>query len=419
MNNNVHRTLKQTSKNITGPVMFDFVSWILTEAVKRNIKTLYFLARDGYTLHQMALLIVKKFHLPITCKYLYCSRHSLRLPTYHFIGEEAYDLLFLGGYDVTVDSLLERGSVPDAAKKKIYQELQIKEADCVKPLLKFEINEIAAQLKKNHTYNEIICEASRNAYPEIIGYLEQEGLFDQEQVAIVDSGWTGSIQRSLRQLLQSAGFIGTIIGFYFGMYASPKSQMDGTYLTWYFNKEGRTLDKALFCNNLFECILSAPHGMTLAYQEQGGIYMPVLSSPPKKSELHLIQAQIEEILDYTKCALTKVSPRFDKEIALKNTKKLLHRFMAWPTEDEAVAYGQFMFDDDVKDKNQRVLANKEQLILLQEYVIPVRVFRRIKRSCENIPELFWVYGTVALSPQKRWWYWCNVFVWEWLKYKVY
>ena len=60
-NEDVWKTLQKTSGEITGPVIFDFVCWVLDEAVRRKIKTLYFLARDGYILHKIAGLVVKKF----------------------------------------------------------------------------------------------------------------------------------------------------------------------------------------------------------------------------------------------------------------------------------------------------------------------------------------------------------------------
>ena len=61
---------------VTAPVMVSYVWWVLIEAQKRKIDTLYFLARDGYTLYEVAKLFCEKFGIDIDCKYLYCSRVS-------------------------------------------------------------------------------------------------------------------------------------------------------------------------------------------------------------------------------------------------------------------------------------------------------------------------------------------------------
>jgi len=91
-----------------GPMLYDYVWFILEEAKKRNIYRLYFLARDGYLLRKIACEICKKNGLSIECKYLYVSRMSLRIPTLHFIGNEGLDVLFFGGYEITLELLLQR-----------------------------------------------------------------------------------------------------------------------------------------------------------------------------------------------------------------------------------------------------------------------------------------------------------------------
>lgn len=413
------KTLLKCGAEITGPVVFNFVRWVLDEAMHRGIKTLYFLARDGYTPFKVANLIVEKLSLPVTCKYLYCSRNSLRLPTYHFIGDEAYDLLSLGGYHVTVDSILNRVPLSTSTKQTILRELDIPTENAIKTLSKKELFTFTNRLRTNETYRVAVSEKSKEAYLPAIGYLRQEGLLEQDTVAIVDSGWTGSMQRSLRQLLESVGHSGTLVGFYFGLYAQPSDPHDGTYLSWYFNKQGRTKDKVLFCNNLFECILSAPHGMTLSYQESSGRFEPVLLPGSDKYSLELINAQIESIINYSSMQLSALENSFDRRAALKLTRKMLHRFMSKPTKEEALTYGRFLFDDDVTDSNQYSLANENQLLLLRGYSIPARVFRKIRKVGKNVPELFWPYGTIAfLPPHKRTWYRANVYLWEWLKYVI-
>lgn len=413
---NMKDTISKCSKKITGPVILDFIYWILNEALQRNIKTLYFMARDGYILHKTATFIVNKFGLPITCKYLYCSRNSLRIPSYHFIGEEAFDLLSLGGYHVTVNSLLKRALVSEKVKQEILREIKQEHIDCNKVMLTSELINFTKRLKESKTYRTAVYEVSKDAYSDTIGYLKQEGLLEQEVIAIVDSGWTGSVQRSLRQLLESAGFAGTLVGFYFGLYVRPKDPQDGIYLTWYFNKSGRMLDKMLFCNNLFECILSAPHGMTLSYERRNGKYVPVLAAEPQADVAELIATQIIGIMDYVTTGMSDFSASFDKKLALKTTRKRLHRFMSRPTREEAIAYGRFLFDDDVNDDEKTYLASEKQVALLPDYFIFARMIRKIKGNGKGIRELFWPYGTIALLPEwKRPWYRWNIYIWEWIK----
>ena len=417
----IDKTTKETligcSTETTGPVIFNFVRWALDEAMCRGVKKLYFLARDGYTLFKIATLIIDKLNLPITCKYLYCSRNSLRLPTYHLIGEEAYDLLSLGGYHVSIASILSRVPISESTKQSILRELGIHTADTTRILSKKEVFDFTGRLRKNEIYRAAVFMESKKAYIPTIGYLRQEGLMEQDVVAIVDSGWSGSMQRSLRQLLKSAGYSGTLMGFYFGLYTQPNDPCDGIYLSWYFNSQGRIRDKALFCNNLFECILSAPHGMTLSYQECSGHFEPFLLPVPANDSMDLINIQVESILNYTLKQLPEIQGYFNREKALKMTRRAMHRFMVRPTKEEVLTYGHFLFDDDVIDSNRYSLADESQVMLLGGYSIPARFYRKFQGNNGNARELFWPYGTIAFLPmRKQRWYRWNIIGWELLKY---
>lgn len=416
LSNHETKLLQKVSDEVSAPVLLSYVSWILHAAQNRGINKLYFLARDGYVLYKIALQIVAKEKLSIACKYLYCSRVSLRTPSYHIIGEEAYDLLLLGGYQVTPNSVLRRVKQPQAWCEQVLEEEGIPREERDALLSRRQMAELFNKLRRNETYRAGVMEASKQAYDTTVGYLKQEGLLSSDTVAIVDSGWTGSMQRSLRQILESMGYSGKLIGFYFGMYAQPKVPCDGEYLTWYFDHTGRTTDKILFCNNLFECILSAPHGMTLGYVEKGG-YQPVFADDQNEQQLELINAQINAILQSVERKLPHFDfQHFDALKELQANRKCLHRFMANPTQDEVALYGRFDFSDDIREGGLLPLASAQQIDQLKGYSIFARILRRIRKVSAKNVELFWPYGVLAYLPKlKRAWYRWNIYIWEWIK----
>lgn len=402
------------------PVLYNYVWWILREASERKLRTLYFLARDGYVLREIAELFCQVYDLPIECRYLYCSRASLRTPSYHLIGEEAAELLTLGGYYVSLRSLLDRLHLTQEERQCIYQEIDLPSIDEDRALAKGELNTIRRLLKNSTSYHRYIQERSKDAYPNTIGYLKQEGLFDHSTIAIVDSGWTGSMQRSLGQLVRSEGYTGKIVGFYFGMYAHPKSSSDGTYLTWYFSKDKNLFHKIPFCNNLFECMLSAPHGMTTSYQFKDGRYEPVMKDTYQEWQRRMIQQQIQEILSYTKVALASSNfVDFDPKRALRTTYQLVKKYMGHPSKEDVERYGSFMFCDDTTEGYQMKLASAEQTAYLKNYIIVDRLIKRISNAPPRAKgaDLFWPLGTVAYLPSwKRPFYRWNIYIWEFMKY---
>lgn len=402
------------------PLFLNYVYWIIHEAEIRGIETLYFLARDGYILQKMAIQICEKEHIPICCNYLYCSRTSLRIPTYSLIGEEAVDLLLQGGYQVSRKSLLERAELNGEQRCAIWKDCGEALSDEERLLSRNELKRLRRKLKQSQLFRNFIIEKSRNAYSSAVGYFRQEGLLNTKTVAIVDSGWTGSIQRSLRQLLQSAGFQGDLIGFYFGMYAAPKEAKDGTYLTYYFNQAGKARNKVFFCNNLFECLLRAPHGMTVAYGSQGGTYFPQFASSENETNYEKIYAYVQAILDIAReQEQKKPYSAFELEIAQQETRTLIERYMVHPMPEEAKLLGGYLFCDDMSETYHFKLASPEQTTQLKQYSIFRRIWRRMfsKENGNIHPELYWPYGTIAFLPEwKQCWYRWNIYAWETMKY---
>lgn len=395
------------ASEFSGPVLFSYVWWVLQEARRLGIHRLYFLARDGYTLKRIAQILCEQFQLDLSLEYLYCSRMSLRLPTYFFLGEEAYDLLLSRSLNPSLRSVLMRAGFTPEERGQIYAECGLREIAETKVLDRKEFAACCSHLRSSGLFRYLVCKKSRDAYGPAVGYLKQCGLFAEEQVAIVDSGWAGSIQRSLRQLMEFAGYTGTITGFYFGTYNGPRVRADGTQHAWYFHGGSSALCKAQFSNNLFECLLSAPHGMTVGYESTPSGYVPVLRDIGQ-AERELAAEQSDAICRYAKERCGQISFQdFCAEPLLRQTRDRIRRYMMRPTEPEAAYYGQFLFCDDVTDVGQSPLAAPEQKRQLKEYFLLWSIWKRLFPSLFSAAhtELFWPYGTTAFLPpwQAAWW----------------
>lgn len=405
------------SYNVVGPVMYEYTSWVISMAIEKKIDCLYFLARDGYLLKKIAESICKKFNLNIACKYLYCSRCSLRMPLYHLIGDEMYDLLFLKGYSLTPLSIIQRAGLDSQEIMQTFEEIGVDNPD--KELTNDEFENFILKLKNESSFSKFVIKHSKDSYKAAIDYFKEQGLFENNTVAIVDSGWTGSMQRSLRQLLSSYGFNGKIIGFYFGMFAAPKTADDGEYYTFYFNKNTGLKRKIMFNNNLFECMLSANHGMTKGYSYSNGKSIPLFTESHNDSMAMLIDEQIEGSMQYTNQRLFQEdSFRFNQKEALKKCYKILKRSMVYPTAKEADMYGQFLFCDDISEAYKLSMSDNSMKNQLKNYSVIRRVFRRIfKIKSNTTPELLWIYGVIAnCGPLKASWYRVNAIIWDWMRF---
>ncbi len=79
----------------------------------------------------------------------------------------------------------------------------------------------------------------------------------------------GTVQKTLTALLNGRTD-DNIIGYYFGLYRRE----DDNYKAFLFDVTDAYKYVPTFCNNLFECFCSAPHGMTTGYSECDGKIIP-------------------------------------------------------------------------------------------------------------------------------------------------
>ncbi len=75
----VHSIAYEVGCSLGGPMLYAYVTWILQECQKRDIRRLYFIARDGYVPKKIADDIITQDWLPVETKYVYCSHEIWNL----------------------------------------------------------------------------------------------------------------------------------------------------------------------------------------------------------------------------------------------------------------------------------------------------------------------------------------------------
>lgn len=388
---------EQLTVQVTAPVLFTYVWYVLLEAERMKLKRLYFLSRDGYIMLKIAREIVKVHPIDLELRYLYCSRASLRMPGYHRISEtEMMDLLLHRGTNLTIRHILDRAHLTEAQCTELYAALHTDVQSAAAPLSENDFTEVCEKLRSSTLFKEMVLQNSKAAYTDAMGYFVQEGLTDGTKFGIVDTGWTGSMQRSLRQLSEE---IPSVTGFYFGMFARPKEQSDGTYRTWYFSADSSIGIRTKFNNNLFECMCAAPHSMTIGYcRGTDRRYVPIFKETGTASPMtSMIETQISVCQQFAQlCAPLINYQKFSHDAMHHITQSLLQGLMYRPEPAEAEAFAAFPFCDDVTESYSDTLVRHDCRSILREYMLPNRILRKLKGKKPSA-ELFWIYGTLAVS----------------------
>lgn len=399
------RVIRDVSVCVLAPAINAFTIWVLRAALKKGISRLYFLARDGYFMYTTAKRLCEMLHLPIECRYLSCSRYSIRIPMFHFNIYEAFDYIVRGGIDVTLDKVLNRAGLSQEEKTCVIQDIGDEFTDGVIPYA--DLSKLRTRLEASEVFISALKGVSERAFPAARDYLEEEGLFDDVSFAFVDSGWTGSMQKVLGQLLDKCGHRKRLHGFYWGLYELPSDVNSDDYECFYFGPTFGTGRKVGFSNCLYESIFSAPHGMTLRYENKGGKAVPVYADIRKENkEFNELTGKYLELFTERLALKTKqAGERALSALRLKSStgkkedilKNLLDTFMGAPSAHEAEIYGSLPFSDDVLDENEQQVAPLLSQEELRTNYPHKKILILTGISKERIRESAWYEGSAVRS----------------------
>ena len=415
-------TFEDVCDYVLAPALNGFVQWVLKEALNGGKKRLYFLARDGYLMYRAALLYCEKWKLPVECRYLSCSRYSIRIPMFHLNMGEAMDYICRGGIDVTMTKILNRAGLTEGEQELLLAELETGYGkDDMIPYAK--LPEIRKALERSPYFMECVKHHSEETMPNLEGYLIQEGLFDGTPSALVDSGWVGSMQKVLNQLteyIQKKNQMGGEVrleGYYWGLYELPAGVNPEEYHCYYFSPGENLKEKVCFSNSLFEGIFSAPHGMTLGYIQEypaihapdgaGGLepsgsakeherYKPVYGEIPDEQK-EFMEMTERRLMRFTEELLSDshVGELEDIQHDRRVISRLLGLFMSEPTQAEAKVYGSLHFSDDVLDYGERQLAEPMNQVELNANHLWRKALAMLGVRKKYVKESAWYEGSAV------------------------
>lgn len=278
--------------NVLAPLFSAFIQGVAEKCLEQGIKRLYFFSREGWIFERIWKNIVPSLFpasaLPET-SYLYVSRMALAGASCAYQGliREHADIVFLpqgnrdfrdvcrvfsleieafrphlAGYGLKEDTVLSHNHKGFTPKNRLlFNEL-------------LDNDQFQAEVKKQtRASNKALC-----------NYLEKENFFDYNEVALVDIGWLGSIQRFLFEAIKHRHDTPVCHGYLFSatrgiIYpTTSKNSIEGIlYDRDRFDLAGSTI---LYARDLFEEACRAPHptlngyrltdsGCELVFRDQG------------------------------------------------------------------------------------------------------------------------------------------------------
>lgn len=391
-NNAQEAEIRDVAAGVAGPVLAAYVGWVLRTARARGIGRLYFVARDGRLLLELARSLAPKLHPAAELRYLHGSRNAWHLAALGAQRSSPLSWLFASADFLslaTVARLLQveprelagANASDGGATTTLHANLPATER--MQLLARLQAPPLA----------DLVSRQAQLAAERLIAYLRQEGLFDPVGSALVDVGWHGRAQDSLASVIRDAG--GTPPpGFYFGLNSGSGQPGLGDRAAWFFDRRpGGDGSRALpGLEALIEVFCTSTEGSTLGYDLAGERVVPRLG--PTRRDL---DAWGWPVLQATVAAFGREftdTGEFDSDENAIRTACLavLQEFWERPTPTEAAAWGAFPYEDD------QTAAGAVPLAAPLPWAHALAIARRAAAGPHRAA---WWQGSLALTPAAR------------------
>lgn len=245
-----------------------YIRYVMDISQKREIKVLYFLARDAHIFLKIAEQFSDRYS-NVELRYLKLSRRSL-YPCV-FYEANSYEM------ELTVCQCIAQ-----TAKKCVeyigleWENLSPKTRALFKADFRFSSARKARIFAKCLIENDrkIILEKSSKYREMLLGYLRQEGVLGSRKIASVDLGWIGSCRCILNYILKKEKYQ-TCDAFYWGANSTLINGLPEDRL-FVFQKQ---YDVSLFSSGsplFFEHYASInASGSTIGYEQKSNLYIPL------------------------------------------------------------------------------------------------------------------------------------------------
>lgn len=281
-----------------GPLFYPYVIWLLEQVQHRGIKRLYFVARDGYILKNMADIIIKEKQLKIQTKYIYGSRYAWRLASVsddENIGETLLNSIEIKNIDDLADITHQ--------DKSVLNELFVNSSiDTIN-------TGIAKVLLQNNKLKKLVSKTALNERKLICDYLKQEIDFSDDNFCFVEFKGTGKTQDCLNKIIRTF-YNKDITSFYMMLDAELFNQKSPKFVF---------MPNRDYSHYILEIFLRAPHGQTIGYQKFNNEIIPLLDDiEPQAYDSWGYNEYIQGVEDYTRAFLNVDIENFSKPILFEN-----------------------------------------------------------------------------------------------------
>lgn len=247
-------------------LLLGFTTWLVQQVRETAARRVYFIAREGLLLKRCFDIVAGLQGEQFDTRYLIVSRTSL-YPSLIFSARETALAVFGKSWSkTTVGQAVARLSL---AYEDVSALLKAYGFNSASERLHHETYENFRRFMLDHW--SLIEQANSQKYADIVSYLTQERLLDDEEAVLVDLGWHLTLQKCLTALSDALSIDRAIRGRYLGIFRvdpySGKGDAKGFLAD--YGAPQHLADLLRAGPSLLEVLHGAHHGTALAYSRTG------------------------------------------------------------------------------------------------------------------------------------------------------
>lgn len=379
--------------NAIAPVFIPFVDWLMRDAKAKGIRKLYFVARDGYMLHEIAKKLSVNYP-GIELHYLYGSRRAFYLAGLKEGSRDELRWILSESFGKTPRQMLLRFNADVSMIAEALKSRELSETFLDAPMDK-KSYELFLDVLSDASSRNILMRRVEDHRKLVRDFFRQEGMLSGDKAAIVDIGWSRFCHQAINVVLEPA----TVFGYFFGVFDERVSIREGgQYAAAFYPEEfyGEECNKNLL-KHAFLLILEQFFAMngqqsTIGFERKGDHIEPVFEASKAALKdfsghvglhLRLLKQFAEEYAKFENLI-------YDPEVLLRNCGyKSVSMLITRPTRQQARLFHDFMVDNGVDDPIP--------LVAKLTFGRTMKTIVKALVASERKQEFIWTEGTIAYS----------------------
>lgn len=397
----VPEPLANVATGALAPLLVGYALWVVAQARLRGIDRLYFVARDGRVMLDVARHVIGHLAPDLELRYLYGSRQAWTL------GASAYSEKVLQHWAWVKSEHTTRSAL---ARFKLTPEevhaccpLPFTAPGQVDRMLTAQERGLLTERLQQEPLVTLVREQAHSAAEVAMDYLRQEGLCDGVSSALVDAGWGGRSASAFDTLVEAAGgprATHLVMGITGGP-ADSEARVGVDLIPWLFDEQ--TFPRSLRLRAphvLVEMFCADITGRTMGYERTGEGIVPILqvdrNEPVIAWGLRPIQEIAVRVAEMVTPHATSTTENLDCSGFVTD---VLRAFWVTPSSAEVKSWGDFPWEEDLATPYQPVARP------ITSWSVATRLARGERRLR---PGNAWRAGTARISNQP----WRGLLTWR-------